>query len=108
MLPVARNDAISVSSSSATCDTEEPNIAGSIRRPILRTPSWPQRQRGRLSSPSLSMNGIRKASCTRPATKTPIASTTPGRSKPGAIHAAKTIMVRFMSVEVSAGAANRP
>ena len=38
MLPVARKDAISVSSSSATWDTDEPKIAGIISRPILRTP----------------------------------------------------------------------
>ena len=73
----------------------------------MRTPSWPQRQRGRFSSPSLSMNGTWNASCTSPDTKTPIASTTPGRSKCGAIHAANTIMTRFISVDVVAGTAKR-
>ncbi len=108
MLPVARNDAISVSSSSATCDTDEPKIAGSIRRPILRTPSWPQFQRGRRSRPSLSMNGSWKPSCTSPETNTPIASAMPGWAKCGATNAANTIMTTFISVEVVAGTANLP
>jgi len=59
------------------------------------------------SSPSFSMNGIWNPSCTSPETKTPIASTTPGRSKWGAIHAANTIMTRFISVDVVAGTAKR-
>ena len=54
------------------------------------------------------MNGIWNASCTAPATKTPIASTMPGRSKRGASQAANTIIVRLSRVEVKAGTANRP
>ena len=54
------------------------------------------------------MNGIWKASCNAPATKTPIASASAGCSKRGATQAANTIIVRLSSVEVNAGTANRP
>ncbi len=107
MLPVTRNDAISVSSSSATCETDEPKIAGSISCPIFFTPASSQRQRGRRSRPSFTMAGSWKASCTAPATNTPTESTTPGCSKRGAIHAANTIITRFISVDISAGTVKR-
>jgi hypothetical protein len=57
MLPATRNDAISVSARMLTCATEDPNIAGSIKRKIRRTPSCARSQRGRGSRPRRFRNG---------------------------------------------------
>jgi hypothetical protein len=79
MLPVTRNDAISVSSRMLTWATDEPKRPGIIRDRILRTPGWRQPQRGRGARRSRASDGHRQASCTTPAVKTPAASAIPGR-----------------------------
>ena len=108
MLPVTRNEAITVSSSRLTCAIEEPRIPGSMSLPIRCTPSAAGRQRGQLSNPSRATEGSWNNTCSAPETNTPIASTTPGFSAFTASTSAKKIITRFMMTCVNAGTAKRP
>ncbi len=107
MLPVSKNEAIKVSSKMLICATDEPNSAGTMSLKIRRTPSWRRFRRGHGSRSSRRKKGSWNASCTTPATNTPSAAPSAGRSSSGPTQPANRIMTTLSSTGVNAATANR-
>ncbi len=105
---MTRNEAIRVSTRRLICCTETPKSAGPMSRAMRATPACARRSRGRTSSPSAARNGSWKRSWAIPATSTPQASATTGRSRPGATSTVAPISARLSSTGVKAGTAKRP
>ena len=76
ILPVCRNEAMTVSTSRFTWVTEAANRVGIIRVMILPTPSLSRLNLGSGNNLSLNRNGNWNSSCTRPARNTPQARAT--------------------------------
>ena len=108
MLPTGNSDAMMPESSTLIWATDEPKIAGTMRRNARRTPSCCGRQRGFGSARIDARNGNWKSSCTTPATNTAYASAMIGCSSSGATQTAAAISTTLSNTGVNAGTPKRP
>ena len=108
MLPTGSSDAMMPDSSTLICATDEPKIAGTIKRNARRTPSCCGRHRGLGNARICARKGSWNSSWARPATKIAYASAMIGWSRSGAAQTAAAISTTLRITGVNAGTPKRP